>query len=96
MLDHLSRFIFSWINKNNFFLHLRPRFKGCFPCLERSIRVQETALSHSLADSLRLHLQRLIQTGQAEFFLTVNTSLVCEVTTGVDGRGGEKVHNWNT
>ena len=68
----------------------------CPTLLPFHYRGELVGLKASLADSLRLHLQRLIQTGQAEFFLTANTSLVCEVTTGVDGRGGEKVHNWNT
>jgi hypothetical protein len=44
-----------------------------------------------LQDCLRLHLQRLVQTGQANFLATEQSSLVCNVTIGVDGRGSEKV-----
>ena len=51
--------------------------------------------SAGLQDCLRLHLQRLVQTGQAAFLATEQSSLVCNVTIGVDGRGSEKV-GWKT
>ena len=47
-----------------------------------------------LQDCLRLHLQRLVQTNQASFLATVKSSLVCNITIGVDGRGTEKVRGF--
>ena len=44
-----------------------------------------------LQDCLRLHLQRLVQTSQAPFLVAEQSSLVCNITIGVDGRGSEKV-----
>ena len=62
------------------------------PDLERfHFRGQVVGLRASLADTLRLHLQRMIQTDQASFLQAATTSLVCNVTMGFDGRGGEKV-----
>ena len=48
-------------------------------------------VSASLGGSLRLQLQRLLQTGQLNFIPTVQGSLTCDTTLGLDGRGSEKV-----
>lgn len=51
---------------------------------------QAVGVRASLAGALRFHLQRLIQTGQADFLATTESSLVVEASLGVDGRGSEK------
>jgi hypothetical protein len=52
---------------------------------------QMVGVKASLGGSLRLQIQRLIQSGQGGFLSNTEGSLVCDVTVGADGRGGEKV-----
>ena len=48
---------------------------------------QVVGVEASLSGSLRLQLQRLIQTSQAPFIGLAQGSLVCNTTLGLDGRG---------
>ena len=74
----------------------RERKLLCPDLLPFHYRGQVVGLQTGVAESLRLHLCRLIQTGQADFITSTNSSLVCEVLLGFDGRGADKEASWKT
>ena len=74
----------------------RERQLLCPELLPSHYRGQVVGLYAGLQDQLKLHIMRLIQTGQADFISTTYHSLVCSVLLGFDGRGDDKASYWKT
>jgi hypothetical protein len=51
---------------------------------------QVVGVTTDLADGLAKTMMRMIAAGQADFLAHTECSLVVRVTSGLDGRGGEK------